>query len=74
MKDWLAKKEEDYRLKESVFQKQLQAKEDEIQKRLAEEKKKLQYDLFYVKNHSLFLDAIILFETIKIILFGRGAQ
>jgi sugar transferase (PEP-CTERM system associated) len=37
-------------------------------------REKLQYDLFYVKNHSLFLDAIILFETIKIILFGRGAQ
>jgi hypothetical protein len=45
MKDWLAKKEEDYRLKESAFQKQLQAKEDDIEKRLAEEKKTLQYDL-----------------------------
>jgi sugar transferase (PEP-CTERM system associated) len=37
-------------------------------------RQKLQYDLFYIKNHSLFLDAIIMFETIKIILFGRGAQ
>jgi len=37
-------------------------------------RQKLQYDLFYIKNHSLLLDAIILFETIKIILFGRGAQ
>jgi sugar transferase (PEP-CTERM system associated) len=37
-------------------------------------RQKLQYDLFYIKNHSLILDAIILFETIKIILFGRGAQ
>jgi sugar transferase (PEP-CTERM system associated) len=37
-------------------------------------RQKLQYDLFYIKNHGLFLDAIILFETIKIILFGRGAQ
>jgi sugar transferase (PEP-CTERM system associated) len=37
-------------------------------------RQKLEYDLFYIKNHSLFLDAIILFETIKIILFGRGAQ
>jgi len=37
-------------------------------------RQKLQYDLFYIKNHSLVLDAIILFETIKIILFGRGAQ
>jgi len=37
-------------------------------------RQKLQYDLFYIKNQSLILDAIILFETIKIILFGRGAQ
>jgi exopolysaccharide biosynthesis polyprenyl glycosylphosphotransferase len=37
-------------------------------------RQKLQYDLFYIKNQSLFLDAIVLFETIKIILFGRGAQ
>jgi sugar transferase (PEP-CTERM system associated) len=37
-------------------------------------RQKLQYDLFYIKNHSLVLDAIILFETVKIILFGRGAQ
>lgn len=37
-------------------------------------REKLQYDLFYIKNYGLLLDAIILFETIKIILFGRGAQ
>jgi len=37
-------------------------------------RQKLQYDLFYIKNQGLMLDAIILFETIKIILFGRGAQ
>ena len=37
-------------------------------------RQKLQYDLFYIKNQSLMLDAIILFETIKIILFGRGAH
>lgn len=35
-------------------------------------RQKLQYDLYYIKNQSLILDAIILFETIKIILFGRG--
>ncbi len=35
-------------------------------------RQKLQYDLFYIKNQSLVLDAIILFETIKIIVFGRG--
>lgn len=37
-------------------------------------REKLQYDLFYIKNQSLVLDAIILFETVKIILFGRGAH
>jgi len=37
-------------------------------------REKLQYDLYYIKNQSLILDAIILFETIKIILFGRGAH
>lgn len=35
---------------------------------------KLQYDLYYVKNHSLFLDMIILFQTIQVILFGQGAR
>jgi len=35
-------------------------------------RQKLQYDLYYIKNQSLMLDATILFETIKIILFGRG--
>ena len=37
-------------------------------------RQKLQYDLYYIKNQSLMLDAIIMFETVKIILFGRGAQ
>ncbi|MEP6922716.1 MAG: TIGR03013 family XrtA/PEP-CTERM system glycosyltransferase [bacterium] len=37
-------------------------------------RQKLQYDLFYVKNQSLLLDAIVMFETVKIILSGRGAQ
>lgn len=35
-------------------------------------KQKLQYDLYYIKNQSLALDATILFETTKTILFGRG--
>jgi sugar transferase (PEP-CTERM system associated) len=36
-------------------------------------RQKLQYDLFYIKNQSLVLDAVIMFETVKTILFGRGA-
>lgn len=35
-------------------------------------RQKLQYDLYYIKNQSLALDAGIMFETIKTILFGRG--
>ncbi len=37
-------------------------------------RQKLQYDLYYIKNQSLLLDAVILFETVKTILFGRGAR
>ncbi|HEX7026231.1 MAG TPA: TIGR03013 family XrtA/PEP-CTERM system glycosyltransferase [Gammaproteobacteria bacterium] len=35
---------------------------------------KLQYDLYYVKNQSLFLDLIIIFRTFEVILFGKGAR
>jgi sugar transferase (PEP-CTERM system associated) len=37
-------------------------------------REKLQYDLFYIKNASLGLDLLIMFQTIKIVLLGRGAQ
>jgi sugar transferase (PEP-CTERM system associated) len=37
-------------------------------------KAKLQYDLYYVKNHSLFLDLMILFETVQVVLLGKGAR
>lgn len=37
-------------------------------------KEKLQYDLYYVKNQSLYLDLVILLRTVEIILFGRGAR
>jgi lipopolysaccharide/colanic/teichoic acid biosynthesis glycosyltransferase len=35
---------------------------------------KLRYDLYYIKNQTLLLDLGIIFETIKIVLFGRGAR
>ena len=35
---------------------------------------KLQYDLYYVKNHSLFLDILVLIETVAVVLTGRGAR
>ena len=37
-------------------------------------KEKLQYDLYYIKNMSIGLDMMIMFQTIKIVLLGRGAQ
>jgi lipopolysaccharide/colanic/teichoic acid biosynthesis glycosyltransferase len=33
---------------------------------------KLQYDLYYIKNLSLFLDLVILIATIQVVLFARG--
>jgi sugar transferase (PEP-CTERM system associated) len=37
-------------------------------------KEKLRYDLYYIKNMSMGLDALIFFNTIKIILLKRGAK
>jgi sugar transferase (PEP-CTERM system associated) len=41
---------------------------------LEDAREKLQYDLFYIKNASVGLDLLILFQTIKIVLLGRGAK
>ena len=35
---------------------------------------KLQYDLYYVKNHSLVFDLLILLQTVEVILLGKGAR
>ncbi len=35
---------------------------------------KLQYDLYYVKNHNLVFDVMILLQTLETILLGRGAR
>jgi exopolysaccharide biosynthesis polyprenyl glycosylphosphotransferase len=35
---------------------------------------KIRYDLFYIKQMSLWLDLRILIDTVKIVLFGRGAK
>ncbi len=37
-------------------------------------REKLQYDLFYIKNHSIGLDLLIMFLTIKTVVLRRGAQ
>ena len=37
-------------------------------------RQKLSYDLYYVKNRSLLLDIMILFSTVRVILFREGAR
>ena len=32
------------------------------------------YDMYYVKNHNLFLDILILLQTVEVVLFGKGAR
>jgi sugar transferase (PEP-CTERM system associated) len=41
---------------------------------LEDAREKLQYDLFYIKNASIGLDMLIMFQTLKIVALGRGAQ
>jgi sugar transferase (PEP-CTERM system associated) len=37
-------------------------------------RQKLSYDLYYVKHRNLFLDLLILFATVRVILFQEGAR
>jgi sugar transferase (PEP-CTERM system associated) len=39
-----------------------------------ESMRKLEYDLYYIKNHSLFLDLSIMFATVRVVLLGEGAR
>lgn len=39
-----------------------------------ETRHKLQYDLYYVKNYSLFLDLTVMLSTIEVVLWGRGGR
>ena len=41
---------------------------------IEDSQEKLQYDLYYVKNHTLFLDLVVLFETVGVVLTGKGAR
>ncbi len=36
--------------------------------------RKLEYDLYYIKNSSVFIDLLIIFRTVKTILFQKGAR
>jgi len=35
---------------------------------------KLEYDLWYIKHQSLFLDLWIVLRTVRVVLFGIGSQ
>ncbi|MCC5859504.1 MAG: TIGR03013 family PEP-CTERM/XrtA system glycosyltransferase [Ectothiorhodospiraceae bacterium] len=37
-------------------------------------REKLQYDIYYVKNRSLFLDLTIMMQTVEVVLWGRGSR
>ncbi len=37
-------------------------------------KNKLQYDLYYTKNHSFFMDMLIMIQTVEIVLLGKGVH
>ena len=41
---------------------------------LEEAKTKFEFDLFYIKHLSVLLDLTIIFETIKVVLLGKGAK
>ena len=41
---------------------------------LEDARNKLSYDLYYVKNHGLFLDVIIILQTIRVILWADGSR
>ncbi|ABK43104.1 sugar transferase [Magnetococcus marinus MC-1] len=35
---------------------------------------KLKYDLYYIKNHTLFFDLLVLIHSVEVVLFGKGAD
>jgi sugar transferase (PEP-CTERM system associated) len=41
---------------------------------IADTVEKLQYDFYYIKNMSVFLDLLVLLSTIQVVVFGRGSR
>lgn len=37
-------------------------------------REKLRYDLYYIKNHSLLLDLLIIIQTVEVVLFKKGSR
>jgi sugar transferase (PEP-CTERM system associated) len=36
--------------------------------------RKLEYDLYYIKNQSIFIDLLVIFRTVKTVLFRKGSR
>lgn len=41
---------------------------------IEDSKEKFQFDLYYIKNYSLFLDLIVLIQTFRIVLWPNGVR
>jgi sugar transferase (PEP-CTERM system associated) len=41
---------------------------------ISDAKNKLEFDLYYVKNQSIFLDFMVLLQTAEVVIFGKGAH
>ena len=41
---------------------------------IADAKGKLEYDLYYTKNHSFIMDLLILIQTVEVVLLGKGVH
>ena len=41
---------------------------------IEDSKEKFQFDLYYIKNYSLFLDLIVLIQTFRVVLWPNGAR
>lgn len=41
---------------------------------MEDSKRKLEYDLYYIKNYSIFLDFLIILQTLRVVLFPVGAR
>ena len=41
---------------------------------IEDSRQKLEYDLYYAKNYSPFLDLLILLQTIRVVIWPEGAR
>ena len=41
---------------------------------IEDSRNKLEFDLYYTKNYTLFLDLLILLQTLRVVLWNEGAR